>query len=125
MKRINPQLSQLNMALVVLALFAAAPASAMQCEKLFEGAPPPELPTQWACLGNPAIKTPVSFWKQFGMGITFPNQASHAPHAFVVCKYTLYLGQRHVTWQTYFYENSTWYPYPLDGCVFYCIGTPI
>ncbi len=110
-------------AVVLFGIFAGAPAQGMQCEMLYSGGPPPELASQWACLGDPAIRTPISFWTKNGMGITWPNQNSHGPAPFVVCKYTLiFLWPRYVTWQTF---DSAGNPYPVDRCDFYCLGTRI
>lgn len=48
------------------------------------------------------------------------------PHAWVVCKYNYLIGDRWVSWQTYFQKaDGVWYPFPLDKCYFWCGGTPI
>ena len=88
----------LKLVLAILAICVAAPASAMSCERMWS---PPGGATMWLCEGNPSVSTPVSFWKKFGMGMTWPNGNSHIPVAYVSCQYTYYPGDRHVTWQAH------------------------
>jgi hypothetical protein len=113
---------RLKLALAALALCASAPASAMRCELMFLGSWGGK-PTTWFCEGEPFVSSPASFWGKFGMGMSWPNQGSHNPVAWVACRYNYYLGIRHVTWQTHFLKKGVWHPYPLDRCDFYCTGT--
>jgi len=108
--------------LIGFGLFEAAPARAMRCELVYLGGPGD--PSKWFCEGEPFVSTPVSFWRSPGMGMSWPNNGSHRPIAWVVCEYGFYNGQRHVTWQTFFQGgDGVWYPYPLDRCDFYCFST--
>ena len=91
-------------------------------ELIFVGGPPPLNPTQWQCLGNPYVGTPVSRWMNFGMGISWPNQANHMPFAWVACQYTYYPEDRRVSWHTFYKVDGVWYPYPVDRCFFWCAG---
>lgn len=58
----------LNIILAAAALCAAPQAGAMRCEPVFAGGPPPQNPSKFACLGDPAVGTPVSFWRKKDMG---------------------------------------------------------
>jgi hypothetical protein len=112
----------LRILLAAGALCAAPQAGAMDCELYYEGGPWPLLPSKWWCDGNPWIETPVSKWTKKGMGITWPYQNSHAPMAWVVCKYDLFPEQRSVSWHTYYKVDGIWFPYPIDTCEFFCYG---
>lgn len=103
--------------LVGIGLFETVPAHAMACEMIYSGTGTNN-PSKWFCVGEPSVSSanPVSYWTSPGMGMSWPNQASHNPVAWVVCEYSYFFGTRHVTWQTFYQGN----PYPTDICYFQC-----
>ena len=114
----------LRILLATAALCAAPQANAMRCGLLYAGGPWPNQPSNWACIGYPALKTPVSFWHKHNMGLAWPDGATTAPRAYAVCRYG-YLARndtRWVQWHTFENIDGVWYPYDPDRCYFWCGG---